>query len=104
MTRRPSLAGKSLVAARSQAIGMVAFVGVLLLAGDANAYVGEQALRFAADYIIAPVGLISLVVALVTAFFRPDLVKSAVYVLIICVVIYFVIAQGNSLLNAIRAG
>jgi len=65
---------------------------------------GQQLLQFARNYIIAPIALFSIVIAGVAAFIRPDFIKSAAYVAIIAVVLYFLLANADRLLQVLRAG
>ncbi len=73
-----------------------------LLAEPAFAYVGESLLNWTASYIVAPLGLIAIVVALAASVWRPDLVRSAIYAAIICAVLFFLIQQGNTIMNALQ--
>ena len=65
---------------------------------------GQQLLQFARNYIIAPIALFSIVIAGVAAFIRPDFIKTAAYVAIIAVVLYFLLANADRLLQVLRAG
>src|SRR5687768_14187568 len=56
---------------------------------QAGRYPGEKLLSFAASYLIAPLGIFAIVIALAGRFFRPDLVKGAIYAALICAVLYF---------------
>ncbi len=65
---------------------------------------GHQLLQFARSYIIAPIALFAIVIAGVAAFIRPEMIKSAGYVAIIAVVLYFLLANADRLLQVMRAG
>ena len=95
---------RTLVRARARAFGQVAFVALLVglpsLAFGTD-YPGKDALSWAASYIIAPLGLFSIVIALGAAFFRPDFVKQAIYAVIICAVLFFIINQGDRIFSAL---
>lgn len=65
---------------------------------------GQQLLQFARNYIIAPIALFAIVVACVAAFIRPDAVRNAGYIAVIAVVLYFLLANSDRLLQAMRAG
>ena len=76
---------------------------LLLLAVPALAYPGEQLLNFAAQYIIAPLGLFAVIIVLAASFFRPDLVKGAIYACILCAVLFFVIKMSAQITSAFQA-
>ncbi len=65
---------------------------------------GQQLLLFARNYIIAPIALFAIVVSGVAAFVRPDLIKATGYIAIIAVVLYFLLANADRVLQALRAG
>ena len=65
---------------------------------------GQQLLLFARNYIIAPIALFAIVVSGVAAFVRPDLIKTTGYIAIIAVVLYFLLANADRVLQALRAG
>ena len=65
---------------------------------------GQQLLAFAKNFIIAPLALFAIVISGVTAFVRPDLVKTTGYIAIIAVILYFLLANADRLMQAIRAG
>lgn len=68
----------------------------------AHAYLGESLLNFAKNNIIAPLGLLAVVVALGASIFRPDLVKTAIYTAIICAVLFFLINSASTFINAVE--
>ena len=65
---------------------------------------GHQLLQFARNYIIAPIALFAIVISAVAAFVRPDLIKTTGYIAIIAVILYFLLANADRLMQAIRAG
>ena len=65
---------------------------------------GQQLLQFARNYIIAPLALFAIVISGVAAFIRPEMIKSTAYVAIIAVVLYFLLANADRLLQVMRAG
>ena len=71
-------------------------------AAFAQAMVGQSLLTFAGNYLIAPLGIFAMVIALAGAFFRPDLAKSGVTAAIICAVIFFVIRMAPQLTTALK--
>jgi uncharacterized membrane protein YfcA len=91
---------------RAHALGLVSFFSAfLMVSGSAWAsYAGQSLLQWAASYIIAPLGIISVVVGLGAAIFRPEHVTKAIYSAVICVVIYFVISAGDTLVAAMKSG
>ena len=88
---------------------VVAFVAVLALAplpalAQSADMPGHQLLQFARNYIIAPIALFAIVISGVAAFIRPELIKSTGYVAIIAVILYFLLANADRLLQVMRAG
>jgi predicted neutral ceramidase superfamily lipid hydrolase len=65
---------------------------------------GQQLLTFAKNFIIAPIALFAIVISGVAAFIRPDLIKTTGYIAIIAVILYFLLANADRLMQAIRAG
>lgn len=65
---------------------------------------GQQLLQFAKSYIIAPLALFAIIISGVAAFIRPDFIKTTGYIAIIAVVLYFLLANSDRVLQAIRAG
>jgi hypothetical protein len=65
---------------------------------------GQQLLTFAKHFIIAPIALFAIVISGVAAFIRPDLIKTTGYIAIIAVILYFLLANADRLMQAIRAG
>ncbi len=65
---------------------------------------GRQLLQFARTYIIAPIALFAIVISAVAAFIRPEMIKATGYVAIIAVVLYFLLANADRLLQVMRAG
>jgi hypothetical protein len=65
---------------------------------------GQQLLQFAKNFIIAPIALFAIVISGVAAFIRPDVIKTTAYIAIIAVILYFLLANADRLLQALRAG
>jgi hypothetical protein len=65
---------------------------------------GQQLLQFARNYIIAPIALFAIIISGVAAFIRPEMIKASGYVAIIAVILYFLLANANRLLQVMRAG
>jgi hypothetical protein len=65
---------------------------------------GQQLLQFARNYIIAPIALFAIVISGVAAFIRPEMIKASGYIAIIAVILYFLLANANRLLQVMRAG
>ena len=87
----------------------VALVAVLVLApapalAQSADMPGQQLLQFARNYIIAPIALFAIVITAVAAFIRPEMIKATAYVAIIAVILYFLLANANRLLQVMRAG
>ena len=68
----------------------------------AQSMVGKNLLDFCANYVIGPLGIFAVVVALAGSIFRPDMVRNAIYAAIICAVLFFVIKSADSLIGAFR--
>ncbi len=77
---------------------LVAFVD----AASAQTMVGQSLLTFAGNYVVAPLGIFAMVIALAGAFFRPDLAKGGVFAAILCAVIFFVIRMAPQLTTALK--
>ena len=77
---------------------------VTLLADNAfaQAMVGQSLLNFAGNYVIAPLGIFAVVIALAGAFFRPDLVRGGVFAAIICALLFFIIRMAPQLTTALK--
>lgn len=74
---------------------------VLGLESPALAYLGEGILNWSRTYIIGPLGLIAVVVAIGSAIFRPDMVRQAIYTAIICAVLFLIIGQGAAIMSTL---
>ena len=94
---------QQLTAARARALAMVAFIALLSVQRVCYAYPGEQFLDFLATYIIGPAGLIAIVVALVASMMRPEFVKQALWAAVICIAVFFVIREGDTIINLMRS-
>lgn len=68
----------------------------------AQQMVGQSILDFSANYIIGPLGIFAVVVALAGSIFRPDMVRNAIYAAIICAVLFFIIKMAPQLVSAFR--
>jgi len=65
---------------------------------------GQQLLQFARSYIIAPIALFAIVITGVAALIRPDVIRTSGYIAIIAVVLYFLLANADRVLQVMRAG
>jgi cystathionine beta-lyase family protein involved in aluminum resistance len=65
---------------------------------------GYQLLQFARNYIIAPIALFAIIISGVAAFVRPEMIRTTGYVAIIAVVLYFLLANADRVLQVMRAG
>lgn len=83
---------------------LVAILAVPELAFAQSSMPGQQLLTFAKNFIIAPIALFAIVISAVAAFVRPDLIKTTGYIAIIAVILYFLLANADRLMQAIRAG
>jgi hypothetical protein len=93
--------------ARRRALAQVAFAGIFVvtaLYSPAHAYAGSTLLQWAGQNIIAPLGLMAMVIALGAAFFRPEFVSKAIYAAIICAVLFFLIRSGDSIIGMFQTG
>ncbi len=100
---RPNADTTSLLRGAARFLLLFLVVGVADLAvAQAAGYPGQKLLEFARAYIIAPLGLLSIVVALAASVFRPDFVRGAVYAAIISAVLFFLISSAPSLMNAMK--
>ncbi len=95
--------------ALAAAVALLALLALLALAplpalAQATDMPGHQLLQFARNYVIAPIALFAIVISGVAAFIRPEMIKSTAYVAIIAVVLYFLLANADRLLQVMRAG
>lgn len=84
-------------------VAVVALPALAMAAGaqpNTSTYPGQGLLEFAAKYIIAPLGLFSILAGLGAAFFRPEYVKQAIYSAIICAVLFFIIYNATDIMKA----
>ena len=92
-------------AALAAAVALTALVALVPVPALAQSSMpGQQLLLFARNYIIAPIALFAIVISGVAAFVRPEMIKASAYVAIIAVVLYFLLANANRLLQVMRAG
>jgi hypothetical protein len=96
------LAGRLALAAQVALVLVLAAAPELALAQSTMP--GQQLLTFAKNFIIAPIALFAIVISGVAAFIRPDLIKTTGYIAIIAVILYFLLANADRLMQAIRAG
>lgn len=101
---RPNRDPAARAAIAAQAALVVALVAVPELAFAQATMPGQQLLTFAKNFIIAPIALFAIVISGVAAFIRPDLIKTTGYIAIIAVILYFLLANADRLMQAIRAG
>ena len=64
---------------------------------------GQGLLLWAGTNIVAPLGILAVVVGLGASIFRPDLVRSAVYTAIICAAVFFVIRVSGTLITMLQS-
>jgi hypothetical protein len=92
-------------AALAVAFALVAVLALAPLPALAQASMpGQQLLLFARNYIIAPIALFAIVITGVAAFIRPEMIKASGYIAIIAVVLFFLLANADRLLQVMRAG
>ncbi len=108
MHRRPTRRNRdpAVLAAQAAVVALVALFAIVpapVLAQAAD-MPGGQLLQFARNYIIAPLALFAIVISAVAAFIRPEMIKATGYVAIIAIVLYFLLANADRLLQVMRAG
>lgn len=92
-------------AALGVAVALTALVALSPLPALAQSSMpGQQLLLFARNYIIAPIALFAIVITAVAAFIRPEMIKASGYIAIIAVVLFFLLANADRLLQVMRAG
>ncbi len=105
MNRSPSRRTPDRLAiAAAVAVVAVLALAPLPVAAQVADMPGQQLLQFARNYIIAPIALFAIVISGVAAFVRPEMIKTTGYVAIIAVILYFLLANADRLMQAIRAG
>jgi len=96
LSRRPT--------ARARAFAQVAFLSTAFgVQHVCYAYPGEQFLNYLATFSIGPAGLIAIVIALVASMLRPEFVKQALWAAVICIAVFFVIREGDTIINLMRS-
>ena len=100
--RNPKLDRSVAIAAHAALV--IAFVAAPEVAFAQATMPGQQLLTFPKNFIIAPIALFAIVISAVAAFVRPDLIKTTGYIAIIAVILYFLLANADRLMQAIRAG
>ena len=103
-TSRLNLDVPARVALAVQVALLVAVLAVPEVAFAQATMPGQQLLTFAKNFIIAPIALFAIVISGVAAFVRPDLIKTTGYIAIIAVILFFLLANADRLMQAIRAG
>jgi hypothetical protein len=83
-------------------IGLVCFLAWALPA-VAFAYPGEALLQFGAQYIIAPLGIFAIVIALAASFFNPKAAAMAVFAAFLCAVLFFVIHSAGQITSVFQS-
>jgi putative Mn2+ efflux pump MntP len=66
-----------------------------------GAALGQGVIDFCRNYVVAPIGVIAILVALGASIFRPDMIKQALYVAVICAVMFFIMNQYGAVTSAI---
>jgi len=102
------MSSRSRTKGRAAVLGQLAFFAVFATAAVLQPaladYAGKSLVEWPSRNIIAPMGILSLVVAMAAAFFRPEFVQKAVYAVIICALLFFVIRSADTLVNLLQAG
>ena len=93
-----------LAIAAAVAVGAFLALAPLPAAAQVADMPGYQLLQFARNYIIAPIALFAIVISGVAAFVRPEMIKTTGYVAIIAVILYFLLANADRVLQVLRAG
>ena len=100
----PRRTADPLTLAAAVAVAALLVVAPAPALAQATSMPGQQLLQFARNYIIAPIALFAIVISGVAAFIRPEMIKATGYVAIIAVVLYFLLANADRLLQVMRAG
>jgi len=69
----------------------------------ASTYAGQALLEWARGMIIAPLCLLSIVVSIAIAVFRPDFVKAAVWVTVVSLFLFFVISNATTIIGYLQS-
>jgi hypothetical protein len=83
-------------------LGVLFAVTLFADSAFAQQMIGQSLLTFAGNYVIAPLGIFAMVIALAGAFFRPDLARGGVFAAIICAVLFFIIRMAPQLATALK--
>ena len=90
------------ISARESALPRLAFCFVAAVSGSAHAQSIGQGLVSYVTPIILFLGIGAVVVALVAAIFKPEIVKSAIWAAIILVVVFFILRNTASFQAAVQ--
>ncbi len=85
--------------ARVRLLAPAAALVLTLEATNAHAYVGEQLLKYMANYFFAPLGLLALVGALAAAMVKPEFISRALWIAGTCSVLFFVLKNANQVMQ-----
>lgn len=69
----------------------------------ADLYTGQTLLEWSRNIIIAPIGLLAVVVGVAAAIFRPEMVKGAIWTAVVCVVLFTLISKAGDILQNLQA-
>lgn len=76
---------------------------VALGATPAFASLGKGLVDYVKNYILAPLSIFAIAIAIGASIFRPEFVKTAIFVAIICAVLFFVLSNMDALSSALQS-
>jgi hypothetical protein len=91
--------------ARARAFAQIAvFIILFAVRRVAFAYAGQAFLDYIGTWIIGPACILFIVLAGIAAMVRPEFLTKAVFAAAICLVIFFIIREGDTVINLLRSG
>jgi len=77
-------------------------VALVLIAQSAQAYVGENLLKWASDNIVLPLGFVAVIACAIAAIIKPEFAKTALWTGFAVCVVVFLIKSGAALMGALQ--
>lgn len=97
------IANQQLARLATRALAIFTTVGLATPAFAQGMAFGQGLLQWAGTNLIAPLGILAVVVALAASIFRPEMVRSAIYAAIICAALFFIIRVSGTVLTMLQS-
>jgi hypothetical protein len=91
--------------ARARAFAQIAvFIILFAVRRVAFAYAGQAFLDYIGTWVIGPACILFIVLACIAAMLRPEWLTKAIFAAAISLIAFFVIREGDTIINLIRSG